>query len=180
MLIRSVFAVAAAIAVIGAAELRAEPLSLAPVDHLRTPFDRFLRDPQIEEGTGESAVLPPELRRQVVSYPSREAPGTIIIDTPNIYLYYVLGGGRALRYGIGVGREGFTWSGTESVSRTAEWPDWSPPPEIANPICRASWRAVRAIRWARGRFISAIPPIASTAPMTRPPSATGCRADASG
>jgi lipoprotein-anchoring transpeptidase ErfK/SrfK len=130
MFIRSVFAVAAAIAVIGAAELRAEPLSLAPVDHLRTPFDRFLRDPQIEEGTGESAVLPPELRRQVVSYPSREAPGTIVIDTPNTYLYYVLGGGSALRYGIGVGREGFTWSGTERVSRTAEWPDWSPPPEM--------------------------------------------------
>jgi lipoprotein-anchoring transpeptidase ErfK/SrfK len=130
MFARSAFALAAALAVMGATQLRAEPLSLAPVDHLRTPFDRFLRDPQIEGGTGESSVLPPELRRQVVPYPSREAPGTIVIDTPNTYLYYVLGGGRALRYGIGVGREGFTWSGTESVSRTAEWPDWSPPPEM--------------------------------------------------
>jgi lipoprotein-anchoring transpeptidase ErfK/SrfK len=117
--------------------LRAEPLSLAPVDHgPRTPFDRVLREPR-ETGDDADAIggeadsaLPPGLRRQVVDYPSREAPGTIIIDTPNTRLYYVLGGGRAIRYGIGVGREGFTWSGIETVSRMAEWPDWSPPPEM--------------------------------------------------
>ena len=74
-----------------------------------------------------SAELPAHLRRQVVSYPSREAPGTIVVDTPNTYLYYVLGGGRAIRYGIGVGREGFTWSGTQTVARKTEWPDWHPP-----------------------------------------------------
>jgi lipoprotein-anchoring transpeptidase ErfK/SrfK len=69
-------------------------------------------------------------RRQVVEYPSREAAGTVIIDTPHTYLYYVLGNGKAIRYGIGVGREGFTWSGTETVSRKAEWPDWTPPTEM--------------------------------------------------
>src|SRR5690349_10199035 len=69
-------------------------------------------------------------RRQLVAYPTREAPGTIVIDTPNTYLYLVLGGGKALRYGIGVGREGFTWSGVETISRTAEWPDWFPPAEM--------------------------------------------------
>ena len=58
--------------------------------------------------------MPAHLRRQIVAYQTREAPGTIVIDTPNTYLYYVLGNGRAIRYGIGVGREGFTWSGTQT------------------------------------------------------------------
>jgi lipoprotein-anchoring transpeptidase ErfK/SrfK len=111
--------------------LRAEPLSLAPFDYgPRAPFDRILREPSINDGAGEASVLPPELRRQIVDYPSREAPGTIIIDTPNTHLYYLLGGGKAVRYGIGVGREGFTWSGVEGISHMAEWPDWSPPPEM--------------------------------------------------
>jgi lipoprotein-anchoring transpeptidase ErfK/SrfK len=74
--------------------------------------------------------LQARFRRQIVDYPTREAPGTIIIDTPHTYLYYVLGSGRAIRYGIGVGRDGFTWSGTETISRKAEWPDWTPPPEM--------------------------------------------------
>jgi lipoprotein-anchoring transpeptidase ErfK/SrfK len=73
---------------------------------------------------------PAHLRRQIVSYAGREAPGTIIVDTPNTYLYYVLGGGKAVRYGIGVGREGFTWSGVRTVERKAEWPDWVPPAEM--------------------------------------------------
>ena len=71
-----------------------------------------------------------DLRRVTVDYPSNEAPGTIIVDTPNTYLYYVLGGGKAIRYGIGVGREGFTWAGVKTVERKAEWPDWNPPPEM--------------------------------------------------
>jgi lipoprotein-anchoring transpeptidase ErfK/SrfK len=79
---------------------------------------------------GRTADLPARLRRQVVSYATREAPGTVIIDTPNTYLYYVLGGGQAIRYGIGVGRDGFTWSGTQTITRKAEWPDWTPPPEM--------------------------------------------------
>ena len=74
--------------------------------------------------------MPARLKRQVVNYATREAPGTIIIDTPNTYLYYVLGNGQAIRYGIGVGREGFTWSGTQTITKKAEWPDWTPPPEM--------------------------------------------------
>ena len=71
-----------------------------------------------------------DLRRQIVSYRTNEAPGTIIIDTPNTYLYLVLPGGKAMRYGIGVGREGFTWSGVKTIERKAEWPDWTPPPQM--------------------------------------------------
>src|SRR6476619_7223838 len=77
-----------------------------------------------------AGVVDERFRRQVVAYNTSEAPGTVIIDTPNTYLYYVLGGGRAIRYGIGVGREGFTWAGTQTVTRKQEWPDWNPPPEM--------------------------------------------------
>ena len=80
--------------------------------------------------TYEGAEQGDRYRRQVVDYPSREAAGTVIVDTPHTYLYYVLGNGKAIRYGIGVGRDGFTWSGTETVSRKAEWPDWTPPTEM--------------------------------------------------
>jgi lipoprotein-anchoring transpeptidase ErfK/SrfK len=71
-----------------------------------------------------------DLRRQVVDYVTVAAAGTIIIDTAHTYLYYVLGDGTAIRYGIGVGRDGFTWSGAQSVTRMAEWPDWTPPAEM--------------------------------------------------
>jgi len=79
---------------------------------------------------GAVSQLPARLQRQAVSYPTREAPGTIIIDTPNTYLYLVLGHGQAMRYGIGVGRDGFTWSGVQSITKKSEWPDWTPPPEM--------------------------------------------------
>ena len=82
------------------------------------------------EDQGPVVEMPARLRRQVVNYTTREAPGTVIIDTPNTYLYYVLGSGQAIRYGIGVGRDGFTWSGVQTVTRKAEWPDWTPPPEM--------------------------------------------------
>jgi lipoprotein-anchoring transpeptidase ErfK/SrfK len=78
----------------------------------------------------DDAPLDPRLQRQIVNYASREAPGTVIIDTPHTFLYYVLGNGKAIRYGIGVGRQGFTWSGVKSVARKAEWPDWYPPAEM--------------------------------------------------
>jgi lipoprotein-anchoring transpeptidase ErfK/SrfK len=86
--------------------------------------------PVLRDDAPADAVEAPRLKRQVVDYATREAPGTIVIDTPNTYLYLVLGGGKALRYGIGVGREGFTWAGVETISRTAEWPDWYPPSEM--------------------------------------------------
>jgi lipoprotein-anchoring transpeptidase ErfK/SrfK len=69
-------------------------------------------------------------KRQIVAYYTHEAPGTIVIDTPNTYLYLVIGNGRAMRYGIGVGRDGFTWSGTQTITKKAEWPDWFPPAEM--------------------------------------------------
>jgi len=78
----------------------------------------------------ENAQLPERLQRQVVDYPTREKAGTVIIDTPHTFLYYVLGNGKAVRYGIGVGREGFTWSGVKSIIRKTEWPDWYPPQEM--------------------------------------------------
>jgi lipoprotein-anchoring transpeptidase ErfK/SrfK len=80
-------------------------------------------------GSDEGAT-PERLRRAVVAFGTTEAPGTIIIDTGNTTLYYVLGQGRAIRYGVGVGRQGFTWSGVQTVSRKAEWPDWHPPAEM--------------------------------------------------
>lgn len=86
--------------------------------------------PDYQPETGERKELPPNLRRQLVDYVTREPAGTIVIDTPNTYLYMVLGNGKAMRYGIGVGREGFTWNGTERISRMAEWPDWHPPSEM--------------------------------------------------
>ena len=70
------------------------------------------------------------LHRQIVPYETNEAPGTIVIDTPNTFLYFVLGSGKAIRYGIGVGREGFTWSGVKTIERKSEWPDWVPPAEM--------------------------------------------------
>ncbi|MET4800931.1 L,D-transpeptidase [Bradyrhizobium sp. LB11.1] len=83
--------------------------------------------PQAED---EDAALPDRLRRQIVSFDRNEPAGTIVIDTANTYLYYVLGNGRAMRYGVGVGREGFTWAGVQSITRKAEWPDWHPPAEM--------------------------------------------------
>jgi lipoprotein-anchoring transpeptidase ErfK/SrfK len=86
--------------------------------------------PEDQPEEGEPAELPPQFKRQVVSYQTKEPAGTIIIDTPSTFLYYVNGDGTAIRYGIGVGREGFTWAGTERITRMAEWPDWHPPAEM--------------------------------------------------
>jgi lipoprotein-anchoring transpeptidase ErfK/SrfK len=77
-----------------------------------------------------AADLPGRLVRQVVDYVSHEAPGTVVIDTANTFLYLVLNGGQAMRYGIGVGREGFAWSGEQVVARKSEWPDWRPPADM--------------------------------------------------
>ena len=86
--------------------------------------------PSEDENVATPYQLPQRLRRQVVSYTSREAPGTIIVNTRDRFLYVIQGGGRALRYGIGVGRDGFQWSGLQKISRKQEWPDWRPPPEM--------------------------------------------------
>ena len=74
--------------------------------------------------------LDPKYEKQVVEYQGRESPGTIVIDTPNKFLFLVQGDGKALRYGVGVGRPGFTWSGVKTISAKKEWPAWTPPPEM--------------------------------------------------
>ena len=86
--------------------------------------------PEDQPEQGPRKQLPPQFQLQIVNFSTTEPAGTIIIDTPNTHLYLVLGDGKALRYGIGVGREGFTWSGTERISRMKEWPDWYPPKEM--------------------------------------------------
>ena len=83
-----------------------------------------------EEALDTRAETPARFRRQIVEYRTNEPAGTIIIDTPNTFLYLVMGNGRALRYGIGVGRDGFRWSGVQHITKKAEWPDWTPPAEM--------------------------------------------------
>jgi lipoprotein-anchoring transpeptidase ErfK/SrfK len=75
-------------------------------------------------------TVDPRFLKQVVAYNGNEKPGTIIVDTPSKYLYLVQPDGKAVRYGIGVGRPGFTWSGVKTVSQKREWPDWRPPDEM--------------------------------------------------
>jgi lipoprotein-anchoring transpeptidase ErfK/SrfK len=111
----------------------AQSLGYAPQDPSQFPQGYVSGDAASQDQPApqdEDSVLPDRLRRQVVNLDTREAPGTVIIDTGNTYLYYVLGGGRAMRYGVGVGRQGFTWAGVQSISRKAEWPDWYPPSEM--------------------------------------------------
>ena len=109
-----------------------QALGFAPFGQQPSIFDSAIREAPyeaIEEESGDVEIAP-HLRRQIVAYNGREGAGTVIVDTANTYLYYVLGNGRAVRYGIGVGREGFTWSGTQNVTRKSEWPDWTPPAEM--------------------------------------------------
>jgi lipoprotein-anchoring transpeptidase ErfK/SrfK len=91
-------------------------------------FASVMQDPDAVEDSNET--LAPDLQRQTVSFATAAPPGTIIVDTAQTYLYFVLGNGKAIRYGIGVGRDGFTWSGAQAVTRMAEWPDWTPPQEM--------------------------------------------------
>lgn len=127
----SLAALIAGFALTGAAKAQQSYAFYAPPQQMQTAPQQLSPQAQYDEQLGtEDAQLDPRLQRQVVDYSTREAPGTIIVDTPNTYLYYVLGGGKAIRYGIGVGREGFTWSGVKEVSRKAEWPDWHPPAEM--------------------------------------------------
>ena len=89
----------------------------------------MMRQQQIEND-GTRPAMDPKFEKQMVSYDGKEAPGTIVVDTPNKFLYLVQDNGRALRYGIGVGRPGFTWRGVKTVSAKKEWPAWTPPPEM--------------------------------------------------
>jgi lipoprotein-anchoring transpeptidase ErfK/SrfK len=86
--------------------------------------------PPEEQPDAAPVNLPPNLRRQEVNFVTKEPAGTLVVDTPNTYLYYVLGNNRAIRYGVRVGRDGFTWTGVQKITRKAEWPDWHPPTEM--------------------------------------------------
>jgi lipoprotein-anchoring transpeptidase ErfK/SrfK len=92
------------------------------------------RQPDVGDQPGlladDSVELDPQFRKTAVLYRTSEAPGTIIVVTAERHLYLIQGNGRALRYGIGVGREGFQWQGLVNITRKAEWPDWTPPPEM--------------------------------------------------
>jgi lipoprotein-anchoring transpeptidase ErfK/SrfK len=94
----------------------------------------FAQKPDVGDQPGlvadDNVELDPQFRRTAVLYRTSEPPGTIIISTKDRHLYLIQGGGRALRYGIGVGREGFQWQGLLNITRKAEWPDWTPPPEM--------------------------------------------------
>jgi lipoprotein-anchoring transpeptidase ErfK/SrfK len=122
------------------------PVQIAPNQDPQDQDPRYARPPRDVTGTARpntmatlppedqpesgKAELSPELRRQMVMFPTNEPPGTLVIDTQRTFLYLVLNSGQAMRYGIGVGREGFTWAGAERVSKMSEWPDWHPPAEM--------------------------------------------------
>ena len=166
---------------ISAAPAVAQALSFAPLFPFEPAMPRYAPQEQSEDVGSEQ--LPAQLRRQVVPYQTTEAAGTIIIDTSHTFLYLTLGHGMAMRYGIGVGRQGFTWSGVETIVRKSEWPDWRfrrPKWWRGNRICRVGSAAGPAILWGRVRFISVIPHIASTALTIRPASANTFPAAASG
>src|ERR1700731_2082333 len=116
--------VAAALAAIIAATAFVSEASANPFNFFGQPL--FGYGPPTDNGNQARA----DLQRRVVDFRSNEAPGTIIIDTGNTYLYFILPGGQAIRYGIGVGREGFTWTGVKTIERKTEWPDWHPPADM--------------------------------------------------
>ena len=93
-------------------------------------FAAYTEDPAVSEPAPDQDQATEAYARQMVPFRTNEAPGTIIVDTAERYLYLVQPNDLAIRYGIGVGRLGFQWSGVERVSRKEEWPDWTPPPEM--------------------------------------------------
>jgi lipoprotein-anchoring transpeptidase ErfK/SrfK len=102
---------------------------------LRLPFQSSVEELPVDDQPGyepsaAEAQLPAAYRRQPVFFRTTEPPGTIIVHTSERFLYLVQGNNRAIRYGIGVGREGFQWAGLQKITRKAEWPDWTPPAEM--------------------------------------------------
>ncbi len=87
-------------------------------------------DPMMEEPAQQSRAIDPRYERQEVNYDGSEKPGTVVIDTPNKFLFLVEPDGKAMRYGVGVGRPGFTWRGVHHITAKKEWPDWVPPKEM--------------------------------------------------
>jgi lipoprotein-anchoring transpeptidase ErfK/SrfK len=128
MIDRRTFALGALAAPFLAGLTPAQAQFFRPLQNIPEPTIQDV-DPGVDHGSSDSA-LPSQFRRQPVFYRTTEAPGTIIIDTSERFLYLIQPNNVALRYGIGVGRDGFTWAGILKISRKAEWPDWTPPPEM--------------------------------------------------
>ncbi len=107
------------------------PFTCVSAQGLLPSFEPTMKDvdPGVDH-TARDTDLPPELRRQSVYYRTEQPPGTIIVNTHDRYLYLIMGNGVALRYGIGVGRDGFQWGGIQKITLKREWPDWVPPPEM--------------------------------------------------
>jgi lipoprotein-anchoring transpeptidase ErfK/SrfK len=101
-----------------------------PVDPYESQPRYRRMQPDYQQVEPSQRAIDPQYEKQMVAYPGPEKPGTIVVDTPNKFLYLVQGGGRALRYGIGVGRPGFTWSGVKTITAKKEWPSWTPPKEM--------------------------------------------------
>lgn len=101
-----------------------------PRGHALLPGEREMIEPQQQTMAPAQPAMDARYEKQMVSYQGKEGPGTVIVDTPNKFLYLVQGNGQALRYGIGVGRPGFTWSGVKTITAKKEWPAWTPPPEM--------------------------------------------------
>ena len=114
------------------AQASSTPVYVAPPVHALAAGPAPIPAPAPLVEPPKAAEGPGALVRQVVDYASRQTPGTVIIDTGNTFLYFVLNDRQAMRYGIGVGREGFTWFGEQTVARKAEWPDWHPPAEMVS------------------------------------------------
>ena len=169
-----------AIVMVSAGPALAQALSFAPAFRFEQPLPQYA--PQQQNDAAGTEQLPAQLRRQIVAYPTNEPAGTIIIDTGHTFLYLTLGHGMAMRYGIGVGRQGFTWSGVETIVRKSEWPDWIPPAQM---VARQPYLP----RWvgggpgnplgARALYLGNTD-IASTTPMIRQRSANTFQAAASG
>lgn len=102
---------------------QSQPLLLPSVEPQQAMREQDLSEPARPD-------FDPKYEKQMVDYHGKEGAGTIVVDTPNKFLYLVQGNGKAMRYGIGVGRPGFTWSGIKQISAKKEWPDWTPPPEM--------------------------------------------------
>jgi len=109
---------------------RQQPYQQQPEYPSQRPIEPQQAARQPERGAPAHPAFDPKLEKQLVDYDGKEGAGTIVVDTPNKFLYLVQGNGRAMRYGIGVGRPGFTWSGVKQISAKKEWPDWTPPSEM--------------------------------------------------
>jgi lipoprotein-anchoring transpeptidase ErfK/SrfK len=107
-------------------------IDVSPPYEPRLPFQRQPMEPTEPrlDPYGQQYRVDPRYERQVIYYDGRERAGTIIIDTNERLLYLIQDDGTAIRYGIGVGRPGFTWAGVRQITRKREWPDWTPPPEM--------------------------------------------------